>query len=148
MEYELINLSDPYTFVATDREVAALVVGCFGTAYGADTKDEDREQSVPIFLLGGIADYNTWYVETFGRTPTEGLDVRKREVAEALLSMMLGRFEDRRKYEAALTAIDDPAKKEKFIADWQDGRTSLNDIGTAAHIVGKKLMEECAKDGN
>ena len=40
MEYELINPSDPYTFIADDLETAALVVFIFGTAYGAEPKDE------------------------------------------------------------------------------------------------------------
>lgn len=32
-------------------------------------------------------------------------------------------------------------KKERFIAEWQDGRSSLNDIGTYAHELGKKFLE-------
>lgn len=48
-------------------------------------------------------------------------------------------FEDRRRYNAALEAITDPKKKEKFIEEWQDGHSSLNDIGTYAHQLAKKL---------
>lgn len=36
MEYELINPSDPYTFIAEDFETTALVVLVFGVAYGAN----------------------------------------------------------------------------------------------------------------
>lgn len=138
MEFELYNPSDPYTFVAEDREVAALVVGHLSLAFGAGTKDESKGNNVPIFIFGG---FDEWYTDTFGRTPTQGLEAKKKEVGEALLSFMLGHFEDRRRYEAALRAIDDPDKREAFMAEWQDGRSSLNDIGTVAHSIGKNLLK-------
>ncbi len=55
---------------------------------------------------------------------------------------MLGGFEDRARYNAALEAIDDPAKRDAFMAKWQDGRSSLNNIGGAAHEIGKALLLE------
>lgn len=137
MEYELINPSDPYTFTAADREVAALVIGHLSLAFGAETEDEAEENRVPIFMFGG---FNEWYQEEFGRTPTEGLEARKKEVGEALASFMLGHFKDRARYNAALEAIDDPDKAEAFKEKWQDGRTSLNNIGGVAHSIGKKLL--------
>lgn len=138
LEYELINPSDPYTFLAEDKEVAALVIGCLSLAYGAETQGEAEENRVPIFLFGG---YNEWFNDCFGHDPADGLEARKRVVGNALSSFMLGHFEDRRRYEAALAAIDDPAKRDKFIEDWQNGRSSLNDIGTIAHSIGKRLLE-------
>ena len=48
---------------------------------------------------------------------------------------MLGGFEDRRRYSAALEAITDEEKRKRFIEQWQDGRSSLNDIGTRAHKI-------------
>lgn len=138
LEYELHNPSDPYTFLAEDQEVAALVIGFLSTAFGADTEDKNENNSVPIFIFGG---YNEWYQERFSRSPQEGLDARKKEVGEALQSFMLGHFRDRNRYNAALEAIDDPEKRDAFIVKWQDGRSSLNDIGSAAHRIGKKLME-------
>lgn len=137
MEYELYNPSDPYTFIAADKEVAALAVGHLSLAFGAGTKDEAEENRVPIFLFGG---FDEWYQKEFGRTPTDGLEARKKEVGEALASFMLGHFEDRARYNAALAAIDDPAKLEDFKAKWQDGRSSLNNIGGVAHSIGKKLL--------
>lgn len=134
MEYELINPSDPYTFIATDLEVAALVVFSISTLYGAEPKEGDGD--VPVFIFGGAAE---WYQETFERTPDDGMEARKIEVSEALASFMYGHFEDRRRYEAALQAITNQEKKEEFIAAWQDGRSSLNDIGTYAHMLAKKL---------
>lgn len=134
MEYELKNPSDPYTFIADDLEVAALVVFSISTLYGAVGKEGDSV--VPIFIFGGATE---WYKEQFGRTPDDGLEAKKEELATALSSMMYGGFEDRRRYEAALSAITDPEKRENFIAEWQDGHSSLNDIGTFCHKLAKSL---------
>lgn len=133
-EYELINPSDPYTFIAEDFETAALVVFSLSTMYGAKSKDGNK--NVPVFVLDGA---EKWYYEHFGRSVEEGLKVKMMALAEALSSMMLGTFEDRRRYNVALEAITDTAKKEKFIKEWQDGHGSLNDIGSYAHKLAKKL---------
>lgn len=134
MEYELINPSDPYTFTASSNEVAALVVFLLSTSYGAKAKDNSFE--VPIFMFGGVAE---WYQEKFKHSIDDGLSKNKEEVAKALESFMYGGFEDRKRYQAALNAIDDDKKREDFIAEWQDGRSSLNDIGNYAHALAKKL---------
>lgn len=137
MEYNLINPSDPYTFIAADYETAVLTVLCLGTAYGAEPKDGG--EGVPIFIFGGAVD---WYMEKFGHTTDDGLDEKRDAVADALASMMLGDFEDRRRYELALSAIDDPEKKARFIDEWQGGRSSLNNIGGAAHALAKRLRKQ------
>ena len=142
LEYTLHNPSDPYTFLAEDQEVAALVVGILSTAFGADTEDENEENHIPIFIFGG---YNEWFQDRFSRTPKEGLEARKKEVGEALQSFMLGGFKDRDRYNAALETINDPVKRDAFMQKWQDGRTSLNDIGSKAHRIGRKLTEATNK---
>lgn len=134
MEYELKNPSDPYTFLAEDLEVAALTVFSISTLYGAEAKEGG--ESVPIFLFGGAKE---WYLERFGRTLDDGRKAKREELVSALSSMMYGGFEDRRRYEAALSAITDPEKKEEFITEWQDGHSSLNDIGTYCHELAKRL---------
>lgn len=136
MEYELINPSDPYTFIVADYETAVLTVFCLGPAYGA--KPKCGGEDVPIFLFGGAVD---WYKEKFGRTPDDGLDEKGQAVADALASMMFGDFEDRRRYELALSSIDDPEKKARFIDGWQDGRSSLNDIGGEAHKLAERMRK-------
>lgn len=143
-EYELINPSDPYTFMADDFETAALVVFTFGTAYGA--KPKDGGEDVPIFIFGGAKE---WYKEQFGRTPDDGLEAKKDSVAKALDTMMLGHFEDRRRYEAALAAITEPDKRREFIDVWQDGCSSLNNIGGRAHKLAQALRggKEKGNDG-
>lgn len=42
-------------------------------------------------------------------------------------------------FETALQAITDKIKKEEFIAAWQDGRSSLNNIGERARRLSKQL---------
>ena len=137
MEYNLINPSDPYTFIAADYETAVLTVFCLSTAYGAEPKDGGED--VPILIFGGAVN---WYKEKFGHTPDDGLDKKRDAVADALASMMLGDFKDRRRYELALSAIDDPEKKARFIDEWQGGRSSLNNIGGAAHALAKRLRKQ------
>lgn len=142
MEFELINPSDPYTFLAESEEVAALVVFSISTAYGAKSKDESIE--IPVFIFGGAVE---WYKERFGRDPDAGMDALRQQAGKSLCSMMYGHFKDRERYELALECIDDEAKREKFIKKWNDARSSLNDIGTYCHILGKKLQKE-EKGGN
>ena len=139
-EYDFINFSDSYTFIAPSYEVAALVVRCMGNAYGAKSQDETEE--VPVFLFG---DSRKWYENQFSRSPDDAFEELYAEVADALDSFMLGGFEDRKRYNAALEAIDDPVKKQKFIKIWQDGRSSMNDIGTTAHKLAKAIREELKK---
>lgn len=134
MEYKLVNPSDPYTFIADDLETAASVVFLVNTIYGATNKEGKVE--VPVFIFGGAEE---WYIEQFGRSSYDGLKAKKKQVAEALNSVVLGDFEDRRRYETALAAITEPDKREKFIAEWQDGRSSLNDIGTYCHKLAEQL---------
>lgn len=88
------------------------------------------------FLFGGAEE---WYRKEFGRSTEAGLKAEKQNVADALLSFMYGSFEDRRRYEAALNAITDEEKKKVFMEEWQDGRTSMKNIGEYAHQLGEKL---------
>ncbi len=136
MQYEISNPSDPYTFETDSHEVAALVIFLLGPMYGAKPEEGDDTKGVPIFLFGGAKE---WYKDSFGRTPTEGLDALETELAAALDSVMLGHFADRHRYNAALEAIDDPEKRRKFIEKWQDDHTSLNDIGTRCHQYAKAI---------
>lgn len=139
MEYELINPSDPYTFIAEDFETAALVVLVFGIAYGANPKE--GEQRVPIFLVDEPGAEADWYEENFGRNIQEGLAAKCDSVADALETMMLGEFRDRERYNIALASIDDPKKRKKFMEVWQSDHSSLNDIGKRAWSMAAYIRE-------
>lgn len=93
------------------------------------------------FLFLEARPRSDWYKSQFVRTTDEGLKARKAEVVDALESMLFGAFEDRRRYQAALDAITDAEKRKQFVAAWQDGRSSLNDIGSFAHKMAKHLRE-------
>ena len=105
--------------------------------YGAEPKEPGEE--VPIFLFGGAVE---WYKERFGRSPDEGLAEKGQSVSYALGSFMLGGFEDRRRYNAALEAITEEDKRIEFVNAWQDGHSSLNDIGTYAHKLAERLKRK------
>lgn len=137
MEFELTNHSDPYTFIADDLETAALVVFSLTTAYGARTRD--GKSVVPIFILGGAEE---WYQKQFGRSVEEGVEAKVTQIAWALGSMVLGNFDDRRIYETAIAAIDDPDKREEFIRVWRDRRSSLSDTITTCHKIAKRMARE------
>lgn len=136
MEYELINPSDPYTFIAKSKEVAALVVANISLAYAARPKS--GEDDIPIFIFGG---FEEWYRDEFGRDYKTGYSDLKEEISDALDSFMFGTFEDRERYEMALKCITDLDKREEFKEKWNDGISSMNDIGTYCHNLAKKLRE-------
>lgn len=140
MQYKLINPSDPYTFLASSHEAAALTVFVLSTNFGAESEEGE---TVPIFLFGGSEE---WYIENFGRTVEEGIDALRPEIAESLCSFMLGDFEDRKRYELALSLIDDESKKEKFKEEWQEAHSSYSNIGAFAHQTGLKLKEKLNKE--
>ena len=139
-EYRLINPSDPYTFLAKDKEVAALVVFALSTSYGAESKDKTSD--VPVFLFCTEEEIRKWYESEFSRTIEEGAKERQKEIGEALLSFVYGNFKDRARYEAAINAITDEDKKEAFMEKWQESRSSLNNIGTYARQMGKKILDK------
>jgi len=158
MQYEINNPSDPYTFVADSHEVAALVILLLGPAYGATPENGDDNLRVPIFLFGGTY---VWYRETFGREAHEGMEALEAEVADTLDSVMLGHFEDRRRYNLALASIDDPAKRQAFIDEWQGGATSMhssiisngrdyaiNGIGGHCRAIAHAIRESMEKEAN
>lgn len=141
MEYKLVNPSDSYTFLADDLETAALTVFCLSPLYGAETKDD--KMKVPIFIVG---DSEEWYIEQFGRNSYDGIKDKRKQVVSALDSMMLGDFKDRRRYEAALSAITDLEKKKEFIVKCQNRHSSMNDIGTYCKKLAKKIEENISND--
>ena len=86
-----------------------------------------------------FSDPKEWYQEQFGRTPDEGLEVKKPAVIRALRSFVLGNERDRKRYEAAMGCIMEPEQQEVFAREWQDGRTSMNNIGLRAEKMAEAL---------
>ena len=140
MQYELINPSDPYTFIAASPEVAALTAFVLGEGmYGAKAKNGDASARVPSFVLGGASE---WYEETFGRSVDDGLSALRTELGESLISLVYGNFDDRSRYETILKSIPDPEKREAYVKEWQNKISSANNIGGRAHQIGKALLQQ------
>lgn len=137
MIYNLVNPSDPYTFKADTYEIAALTVLCMGTQYGASPKNGN--ENVPVFLFTNA---DEWYKETFGKSVEEGLKANREAVADALLSMLYGGFEERETYEAALESITDAEKEKVFKEKWHARHSSMNDIGSYAHKMAAVLKSK------
>lgn len=125
MIYEVINPSDCCTFESPSHEVAALVVFLLGHGAYAGSCHDGPE--VPIFLLGGAEE---WYLETFGRSVSDGLGTLKTETAEALRSLIYASASDRA---AILASGGDLAKFNDH------KRSSLNDINARARRIAQGL---------
>ena len=142
--YELINPSDAYTFQAPDLETATLTVYMISTGYGAVS--EDGTENVPIAVF--LDNVDTWYENKFGRSIKEALVVKKEEMIDSLNSFVLGNFEDRRIYESTVNRIFTESKKRKFDEEWNDKRTSMNNIGLRTKLLADHLrkQEEAEKE--
>lgn len=136
MLYELINPSDPYVFEAMDHETAALTVLALGTMYGAN--GEDGEHDVPVTFM---IDPEEWFKETFERSIVVAIEEKKQAIADAMLSMTYGNFQDYHVYQYTLKAIEDPAKREQFIKKWADRRSSIISISDRCHRIGEELYK-------
>lgn len=137
MLYELINPSDPYIFEADSLEVATLTVFLLSTGFGA--KPIKGDEGVPIMMFGNAEEY---YKEKFGRDVQTGLETNFSSVRKALASFMLGNFSDYKRYQVALNAITDDDKRKTFIDEWQDERSSLNNIGGKAHQISERMLRQ------
>lgn len=137
MLYELKNPSDPYVFEADSLEVATLTVYLLSTAFGAEPIEGDGD--VPIMLFGDAEEY---YKEKFGRDVKTGFESNFTSVRKAMASFMLGNFSDYKRYQAALNAITDEEKRKTFIDEWQDNRSSLNNIGGKAHQIAEMMLKQ------
>lgn len=107
-----------------------------GTMYGA--KGEDREHDVPVTFM---IDPEEWFKETFGRPIAVALNEKKQAIADAMLSMTYGNFQDYHVYQNTLMAIEDPAKREQFIKKWADRRSSIISISDRCHRIGEELYK-------
>jgi hypothetical protein len=140
MYYEIINPSDKCFFKADGVAVAGLVTVLLGNGQYAAKPETEGAPEVPFFMFGGL---DAWWDAHGDGQPLEGaVDRHKAAIIECLRSVCYGSLEDRRMFEDALALIDDPQKKAKFVAQWNDRyRTSLNDIMGRAHAYAEKLAK-------
>jgi len=127
---EIVNPSDPYTISGDDEEAACLAALLLGSGkYGL--ADEQGEQVMPIFLLGGCKE---WVREKYGKDVEEWASGFPRDrLAAALESVVIGSFRARREADRLLAYITDPDKRAAWLAERHDDRrSSMNDIGGRA----------------
>lgn len=145
MLYELINMSDKYTFHADSLECAAVLTILLGNGqYGATPLGVTASEGVPIFILGGA---DEWFTDTFGRNLSATMDLfvngdHKAELVAALRDVVIG---DREQY----------AQTRHFIAEtalgaWQSERhdrlrSSMNNIGERASQWAAKIEGVASK---
>lgn len=137
MIYDIINPSDPVTMEAKTFEaalIATLLVG--GGQYAAKPVEEGEE--VRLFLFGG---FDAWFEERYpGKKLDELIDENRADATAALRSFCTGSVNDRRLFDAALTAITDESKRQQFLAEWDDRkRSSLNQITKRAHAIADQV---------
>jgi hypothetical protein len=138
MLFDLINMSDGYTFLASDLECAAIVTVLLGSGqYGA--REIGGEANVPIFLFGGADD---WFRTNFNRTIEESVALHKGDrlpaLIEALESVLIG---DRAEYELTLPLIQVEKRDEWTAARHDRLRSSMNDIGARAKRTAAALKK-------
>lgn len=143
MIFEFVNPSDPYTFISPDLEVAAFVTVLLGNGKGA-ANQLDGNLHVPMFLFGGL---DKFILDNFSKPLDEWIEHMKREryidIADSLDSVVIGDISDRNIFDAALSAIDDPYKKEAFRVKWHDEKlSSINDFGTFAWETAKAIRQQ------
>jgi hypothetical protein len=140
MLYELVNPSDPVTFETPDFKVAALLTLYLGKGrFSAETQEEGAP-NVPMFFFGGA---EKWWQETFGETLDDSVSPLREPLAKALRTLCVGKASHRALFDSALAAIDDPAKRDAFVADWNDRqRSSMNDIMGYAHKLAGQLERQ------
>lgn len=135
MLFELINPSDPYTFIAPSLEVAGVTACLLSSGFGARCLDVGHQDEVTPILFG----WDDW-LEDRG-IDSEWMNAHKPELAEALESFLIGSANHRADVEAMLAMIPDD-KKEQWKNERQDRhRTSMNRIGEAAYSLAKKIRD-------
>ena len=144
MLYELVNMSDRYTFKADTLDTAAVVTILLGNGqYSAKPLDDETAQGVPFFMFGGGEE---WFNKECGHTIEETVKQfvtgrRGPELVAALRSVLIG---DRAEYEETVVLISE----DKRVA-WTKARhnrlcSSINDIGKRALQLADRLEKGSA----
>ena len=149
--WEIINPSDPYTIMGTERVVAYLLLLVGRGKLGARRNGIDRSAvgSLCIFASEGEMDKIINHL-TSGLESKEFLKKYGDHLIEACRSVLIGDENDRETWEAVMGEISDPEERRKAWDVWHDKkRTSMADIGQSimnlAHSV-EELMKEGERD--
>jgi hypothetical protein len=152
--YRIVNPSDLYTIECPDLEIAALACVLLGQGQYAFEPIDARnaklvQPAVPLFLFG---DAGPWFQENFN-VDAQGLYRRVKDdpgrcaqLADALDGVLIGDAQDRELFAVACSFMPDSEKRERFRTIWHDKkRSSMNDIGTRAREIAKRLRDGAAQ---
>lgn len=139
LSWEIINPSDKYSLQARDFPTAAAACLLLGEGRMGLDPETDEQPRCPVFIFGG---HESFVDEYFGGDLSGWIDAHLEAVADCLDSVLLGGFSRRRDFDAAVAAIDDPAKLATFREAWLDKRSSLNNIGGYAAELAAHLRSE------
>lgn len=132
MIWQLINPSDPYTFLAPTVEIAAVAVAFLSTGFGAATLD--GSQSTPI-LFG----WGAWMKEH--GIDEEWINKHEAEIADALDSMLIGDVADREDADEILTRLPADERQQWRASRQERRRTSINQIGQRAYKLAAHIRK-------
>lgn len=139
--WELINPSDAYTLQGGFKAVALATLLLGEGRYAAREVRGDRE--VPILFTGA----REWFRERFGQDIDVAAQVNRKDMADALDSVMIGSPQSRQAYETALRHIPE-AGRAAYRAEVLDGaRSSINDIGERAWRLAAALRTTGGENG-
>jgi hypothetical protein len=134
--YEIANPSDAYTMKSADELAAVLACMFLGSGRYILT-DESGRHVMPFFMFGGGED--EWLQRTFGMSLDDAIKSRLPAIADALESVLIGGFRDRREFEEA-AALMTPENVAQFRERRHDRRrSSLNNIGRRAAALAKSI---------
>lgn len=125
--------------LADDPKVAAVATVVLGDGfYGLH--DEKDETVVGPIAFGGSDD---WIKENFGDTEKYSafIESHKKEIADALDSVRLGKLKDRREFENKIQSIESASERKNLEAKHHEKRSSMNDIGGRAWSIAKSIRQ-------
>lgn len=138
--YEIANPSDAYTIEHEDESVACAATLLLGEGHYGLTR-EDGDRTLPIFIFGGAA---AW-LESRGMMPFgDWINAHLVAIADALDSVTIGGFEERRKLAAKLATFAPEEREGIRQAHHDRKRSSLNNIGAWARNYAEVLRGKAA----
>ena len=139
--FEIGNPSDPYTIRAPYRTACAATLLLGKSAYGLTPAEETSpDLAMPPFLFASEGQLEKWVFDVFGCS-VDDLLRPKEEIADALDSVLIGKYRDRLTTEAAVQKMT-PEDAKAWLAERHDQlRTSMNDIGEYASELAAYLRE-------
>lgn len=136
--YEIINPSDQCYISAADPLAAKVSIMLLSRGAYALT-DKDGETVLPMVRFSG---YKEW-LDSEGISNLQGyVDKHYGDMAKALRTVTYGSLAEVKKQQEEIAKIEDPIKREEFIAYHEDARrTSMSQIVIAARLFAKQLDE-------